>query len=44
MITDVRWLSLAVGILLVDWIFVIRFLGRRYEERKQEEDPAFAGA
>ena len=43
-ITDVRWLSVAVGILLVAWIAVIRFLGRRYEERKDEDEPAFAGA
>jgi AAA family ATP:ADP antiporter len=43
-ITDARWLSLAVGILLVAWIFVIRFLGRRYEARKDTDEPAFAGA
>jgi AAA family ATP:ADP antiporter len=43
-ITDIRWLSVAVGVLLVAWIFVIRFLGRRYEARKDEEDdPVFAG-
>jgi AAA family ATP:ADP antiporter len=41
-ITDVRWLSVAVGILLVAWIAVIRFLGTRYEERKGEDMPAFA--
>ena len=35
-ITDVRWLSVAVGLLLVIWIFAVRFLGRRYEERKAE--------
>ena len=34
-IADVRWLSLAVGGLLVAWIFVIRFLGERYEMRKE---------
>lgn len=33
-VTDVRWLSLAVGILLIAWIAVIRFLGREYEVRK----------
>jgi len=43
-ITDARWLSLAVGGLLVAWIFVIRYLGRRYEERKEEDEPVFAGA
>jgi AAA family ATP:ADP antiporter len=43
-ITDARWLSLAVGVLLVAWIFVIRYLGRRYEERKEEDEPVFAGA
>jgi len=41
-ITDVRWLSLVVGVLLVAWIAVIRFLGRRYERRKDEDEPAFA--
>jgi AAA family ATP:ADP antiporter len=35
-ITDVRWLSVAVGLLLVLWIFAVRFLGERYEERKAE--------
>jgi len=33
-IADVRWLSLAVGVLLIAWIAVIRFLGREYEARK----------
>jgi len=41
-IADVRWLSVAVGILLVGWIGVIRFLGQRYEERKEEDRPVFA--
>jgi AAA family ATP:ADP antiporter len=41
-ITDVRWLSVAVGILLVFWIAVIRFLGARYEDRKGEAEPALA--
>jgi AAA family ATP:ADP antiporter len=40
-ITDVRWLSVAVGALLVLWIAVIRFLGRRYEERKSETAPTY---
>lgn len=35
-ITDVRWLSVAVGVLLVLWIGMVRFLGRRYEERKEQ--------
>lgn len=39
-ITDPRWLSLAVGVLLVAWIAVIRFLGTRYEERKEGTEPA----
>ncbi|WP_118839498.1 NTP/NDP exchange transporter [Salinibacter ruber] len=43
-VADARWLSLAVGILLVAWIFVIRFLGRQYETRKEADEPAFAGA
>jgi AAA family ATP:ADP antiporter len=43
-ITDARWLSLAVGILLVAWIAVIRFLGQQYEDRKEADEPAFAGA
>jgi AAA family ATP:ADP antiporter len=43
-ITDARWLSLAVGILLVAWIVVIRFLGGQYEDRKEADEPAFAGA
>ncbi|MFB6249986.1 MAG: NTP/NDP exchange transporter [Salinibacter sp.] len=34
-ITDVRWLSIAVGLLLIAWIAVIRFLGREYEARKE---------
>ncbi|MFB6098580.1 MAG: NTP/NDP exchange transporter [Salinibacter sp.] len=34
-ITDVRWLSVAVGLLLIAWIAVIRFLGREYEARKE---------
>jgi AAA family ATP:ADP antiporter len=42
-ITDVRWLSVAVGVLLVAWIAVIRFLGRHYEDRKDEDEPALAG-
>lgn len=41
-ITDPRWLSLAVGVLLVAWIGVIRFLGTRYEERKEGTEPAVA--
>jgi len=42
-VTDVRWLSLAVGLLLVCWIAVIRFLGREYERRKdRKEEPAVA--
>lgn len=40
-ITDVRWLSLAVGVLLVAWIWVIRFLGDGYEERKEVPEPVF---
>ena len=43
-VTDVRWLSIAVGVLLVAWLAVIRFLGRRYEQRKDEDEPIFAGA
>jgi AAA family ATP:ADP antiporter len=44
-VADVRWLSLAVGVLLVAWIAVIRFLGHRYETRKgTERPPAFAEA
>ncbi|WP_103026530.1 NTP/NDP exchange transporter [Salinibacter altiplanensis] len=43
-ITDARWLSLAVAILLVAWIFVIRFLGRQYEARKDADEAAFVGA
>jgi AAA family ATP:ADP antiporter len=43
-VADVRWLSVAVGILLVAWIFVIRFLGRRYETRKDHEHPVFVEA
>ncbi len=41
-ITDPRWLSVAVGVLLVAWIAVIRFLGDRYEERKEGKEPAIA--
>ena len=41
-ITDVRWLSVAVGVLLVAWIATIRYLGQRYEERK-EGAPALVG-
>ena len=41
-ITDVRWLSVAVGVLLVAWIATIRYLGSRYEDRK-EGAPAFMG-
>lgn len=41
-ITDPRWLSLAVGVLLVAWIGVIRFLGTRYEERKEGAEPLVA--
>jgi len=33
-ITDVRWLSVAVAVLLVAWIATVRHLGQRYEERK----------
>jgi AAA family ATP:ADP antiporter len=43
-ITDARWLSVAVAVLLVAWIVVIRFLGRQYEARKDADEPAFAGA
>lgn len=43
-ITDVRWLSVAVAILLVAWIAVIRFLGREYEERKESTEEAVASA
>jgi len=43
-ITDARWLSVAVAVLLVAWIAVIRFLGRQYETRKDADEPAFAGA
>ena len=35
-ITDVRWLSVAVGLLLVLWIVIVRFLGQRYAARKAE--------
>jgi AAA family ATP:ADP antiporter len=42
-VADVRWLSVAVGVLLVAWIATIRYLGTRYEERKEEGTPAFAG-
>ena len=41
-IADVRWLSVAVGVLLVAWIATIRYLGSRYEDRK-EGAPAFMG-
>jgi AAA family ATP:ADP antiporter len=41
-ITDVRWLSVAVGVLLVAWVATIRYLGQRYEERK-EGAPALVG-
>lgn len=41
-IADVRWLSVAVGVLLIAWIATIRYLGTRYEERKESE-PAFVG-
>ena len=37
-ITDVRWLSIAVALLTVVWIGVVRFLGRRFDERKAEGD------
>jgi len=43
-ITDARWLSVAVGVLLIAWIAVIRFLGRQYEARKNADEPAFAGS
>jgi AAA family ATP:ADP antiporter len=44
-VADVRWLSLVVGVLLVAWVAVIRFLGRRYERRKGSgQPPAFAEA
>jgi len=43
-ITDARWLSAAVAVLLVAWIAVIRFLGRQYEARKGADEPVFAGA
>jgi len=42
--TDARWLSLAVGVLLVAWIAVIRFLGREYKDRREADEPVFAGA
>ena len=38
-ITDPRWLSVAVGGLLIVWIAVIRYLGDRYEERKEGAEP-----
>ena len=41
-IADVRWLSVAVGVLLIAWIATIRYLGDRYVERKEGE-PAFVG-
>jgi AAA family ATP:ADP antiporter len=41
-IEDVRWLSVAVGLLLVAWIAVIRFLGREYEARKESPEEAVA--
>jgi len=43
-IEDVRWLSLAVGALLVVWIATIRYLGRQYEARKDADEPVFVGA
>ena len=42
-IADVRWLSVAVGVLLVAWIATIRYLGSRYEDRKEEGAPVIAG-
>ncbi|MFB6232087.1 MAG: NTP/NDP exchange transporter [Salinibacter sp.] len=42
-VTDVRWLSIAVGVLLVAWVAVIRFLGREYEARKESTEEAVAG-
>ena len=41
-VTDVRWLSLIVALLLVAWIAVIRFLGREYEARKGPTEEAEA--
>jgi AAA family ATP:ADP antiporter len=41
-ITDVRWLSLAVGLLLVAWIATIHFLGQEYEARKGPAEAAEA--
>ncbi len=43
-ITDVRWLSLAVGALLIAWIAVILFLGREYEARKEATEQVPVGA
>jgi len=43
-ITDVRWLSVAVGLLLIAWVGIIRFLGREYEVRKERRGEAVAGA
>jgi len=39
-VADVRWLSIAVGVLLVAWIAVTRFLGREYEARKETTEEA----
>jgi len=39
-ITDVRWLSIAVGLLTIAWIGVVRFLGHRFDERKGEGEEA----
>ncbi len=43
-VTDARWLSVAVGVLLVAWITVIRFLGREYEARKDADAPTYVRA
>lgn len=36
----IRWLSIPVLLLIGGWTYVIRFLGREFEERKDEADPA----
>ena len=45
-ITDVRWLSIAVALLTIAWVAVVRFLGDRFEARKEANEdvaPAPAG-
>jgi len=34
----IRWLSIPVILLIAGWSYVIRFLGREFEERKSEAD------